>query len=279
MAASKKGGAAKPTQGKGIARKGKAKRIGNPFLKKEWYEIKAPAYFVKKSLGFTCATKSQGMKLASDNLKGRVFEFNLADLQDDEEAPNRQVKLSCEDVQGRSLLTDFHGMHFTRDRLCVNIKKWYDIIEAFADAKTVDGYHLRLFCFAQTRRRDNQVKSKCYFQTSKKKAIRKLMVEMMEKEVRSSTLEEIVKKLTSDSISKNIEKACGMFSLQHVSIRKVKILSKPKFDMKRLMTLHKETGPSGKTEWSSGGDWNDQGEAPLEDDPDVKNQLTAELQS
>ena len=56
-----------------------------------------------------------GTRIASDSLKGRVYEVSLADLQNDEVA-FRKFRLICEDVQGRNCLTNFHGMKLTTDK-------------------------------------------------------------------------------------------------------------------------------------------------------------------
>lgn len=61
--------------------------------------------------------------IASDGLKGRVYEVSLADLQNDEVA-FRKFKLITEDVQGKNCLTNFHGMDLTRDKMCSMVKKW-----------------------------------------------------------------------------------------------------------------------------------------------------------
>lgn len=65
--------------------------------------------------------------IASDGLKGRVFEVSLADLQNDEVA-FRKFKLITEDVQGKNCLTNFHGMDLTRDKMCSMVKKWQVMI-------------------------------------------------------------------------------------------------------------------------------------------------------
>lgn len=65
--------------------------------------------------------------IASDGLKGRVFEVSLADLQNDEVA-FRKFKLITEDVQGKNCLTNFHGMDLTRDKMCSMVKKWQVIL-------------------------------------------------------------------------------------------------------------------------------------------------------
>lgn len=79
----------------------------DPFSKKDWYDIKAPTTFTQRSLGKTLVTRTQGTKIASDGLKGRVFEVSLADLQGDEDQAYRKIKLRAEDVQGKNVLTNF----------------------------------------------------------------------------------------------------------------------------------------------------------------------------
>ena len=63
------------------------------------------------------------LELASDGLKGRVFEVSLADLQNDEVA-FRKFRLISEEVQGKNVLTTFHGMTMTTDKLRSLVKKW-----------------------------------------------------------------------------------------------------------------------------------------------------------
>lgn len=63
------------------------------------------------------------IEIASEGLKGRVFEVALADLQNDEIA-FRKFKLMSEEVQGRNVLTNFHGMDMTTDKLKSMVKKF-----------------------------------------------------------------------------------------------------------------------------------------------------------
>lgn len=71
----------------------------------------------------TCPICCACIEIASDALKGRVFEVSLADLQNDEVA-FRKFKLVSEEVQGRNVLTNFHGMDMTTDKLRSMVKKW-----------------------------------------------------------------------------------------------------------------------------------------------------------
>ncbi|KAL5011399.1 hypothetical protein ScPMuIL_009950 [Solemya velum] len=223
-------------------KKGTKKKLVDPFSKKDWYDVKAPCMFTVRQIGKTLVTRTQGTKIASDGLKGRVFEISLADLQNDE-VNYRKFKLMAEEVQGKNVLTNFHGMDLTRDKLCSMVKKWQTLIEAHVDVKTTDGYLLRMFCIGFTRKKNLQMKKTCYAQHTQVKAIRKKMVDIITKEVTTFDMKEVVNKLIPDSIGKDIEKACqGIYPLHDVYIRKVKVLKKPKFDVGKLMDLHGEGG-------------------------------------
>ncbi len=52
-------------------------------------------------------------------------------------------------------------------------------IECCVDVNTTDGYKLRLFCIAFTKRRQNQLKKTTYAQTAQIKQIRKKMTDIM----------------------------------------------------------------------------------------------------
>merc|ERR1711924_189319 len=109
------------------------------------------------------------------------------------------------------------------------------LIEAFVDVKTTDGYVMRLFAIGFTKKRQNQLKKTCYASAAQQKLIRKKMREIMQREASTSTLTELVNKLTPEVIGKESEKACpGFYPLQNCHIRKVKMLKKPKFDLTKL---------------------------------------------
>ena len=226
---------------KRLSKKGKGarKRATDPFLKKDWYDIKAPSTFAVRQVGKTLVSRSQGMRIASDDLKGRIYHASLADLQNSENEAYRKITLKCDEVQGRNCLTSFYGMDFTRDKLCSLVRKWQTLIEAHVDVKTTDGYLLRMFAIGFTKRRDGQVKKTTYAQTSQVKQIRKKMVDIMSREASACDLKELVRKFIPEVIGKEIEKSCnGIYPLRDVYVRKVKILKSPKFDIAKFMELH-----------------------------------------
>lgn len=105
-------------------------------------------------------------EIASDGLKGRVFETSLGDLNENEDA-FRKFKLIIEETQGKVCLTNFHGMDITTDKLRSMIKKKQTTIEAFTDVKTTDGYLLRVFAIAFTRNPKGSTRQTSYAQHSK----------------------------------------------------------------------------------------------------------------
>jgi len=228
---------------KGLAKggkKGAKKKIIDPFTRKEWYDVKAPSMFSVRNLGKTLVNRTQGTRIASEGLKGRVFESSLADLQNDEVA-YRKFRLVAEDVQGRNVLTNFHGMDLTTDKLRSMVKKWQTLIEATIDVRTTDGFLLRIFVIGFTRKWQNQVRKTSYAQTTQVRSIRKKMVDIVTAEVTTADLKEVVNKLIPDSIAKDIEKKCqNIYPLHDVMIRKVKVLKKPKFEIGKLMEMHGE---------------------------------------
>uniref|UniRef100_A0A8H7NGH9 Small ribosomal subunit protein eS1 n=1 Tax=Bionectria ochroleuca TaxID=29856 RepID=A0A8H7NGH9_BIOOC len=240
-------------------KKGLKKKTVDPFTRKDWYSIKAPSPSTSESesnldltannLGFrqhcvgkTLVNRTTGLKNANDALKGRVVEVSLADLQKDEEHAFRKVRLRIDEVQGKNCLTNFHGLDFTSDKLRSLVRKWQTLIEANVTVKTTDDYLIRLFAIGFTKRRQNQVKKTTYAASSQIRAIRGKMIDIIQREASTCTLTQLTSKLIPEVIGREIEKATqGIYPLQHVHIRKVKLMKSPKFDLGALMALHGES--------------------------------------
>jgi len=222
------------------SKKGSRKKPVDPFLKKEWYKLIAPSIFSVKECGKTLITKTQGQKIASDGLKGRIVELSLGDLNKIEDNSFKKVKLCVEDVQGYNCLLNFHGMDMTRDKLCSLIKKKQSIIEGSVDCRTTDGYIVRMFCIAFTRPQDGQTKVTCYAKSAQIRSIRAEMVAAMSELGTKGDLKTLVKALIAGNTGEEIVKKCTerIFPIKDCHIRKVKVLKKPKFDVTALMEWH-----------------------------------------
>lgn len=235
---------------KKVAKKKKGgRKVVDAFAKKDWFEVRAPAVFAIRNIGWTMGTRSAGNVNVRDTLVGRVFECSLGDLKlNGEDDAFRKFKLRVEEMQGTKLLTNFYGMDMTTDKKRSLTKKWHTLIEGFADVKTTDGYMMRMFCIGFTKRALTQHKKTTYAQNAQVKAIRKKMVDRMGYEANSVTLAELVQKLLAGSIGREIEKATvTIYPLTNVYVRKVKMLRAPKIDLPKLLELHGHTaGDSGK---------------------------------
>lgn len=167
----------------------------HPFARKEWYNVMVPG-FDKRVISLTPCNKSAGLVNAADNLRGRVFTTSLADCNNaSEQSSFRKMKFEVSEIKGFDCYTNFHGMELTRDKTQMMMKKWHSTIEAFVQAKSADGYILRVFCIAFTKKTSKQVKATCYAKGSHQKLIRKKMVEIMQTAIQKNNLKDLVKML------------------------------------------------------------------------------------
>jgi small subunit ribosomal protein S3Ae len=245
-----------PKQVKG-KKKGGKKKIQDAFLKKEWYVVKVPKFIEMKDsefkyrVGYTPAKKGGAKK----QLEGRTFTINLADLEeppkikkadqdrDRHRKPNRNdcknFTFVAEETYGQQILTQWSGMEITRNYRCSLIRKWHTMIECFVDAKTTDGYVLRIKAVAFTRRQPEQVKKTCYAKNSQRKKIRGRMREVIRNHVSSEDLKGVIRKLSQSAIGREIKKSCQLiFPLKTCMVEKVKVLRGPKRDVARLLKIH-----------------------------------------
>jgi len=231
---------------KAKAKKGaKKKKLVDPFLKKDWYVIKVPKWTPRKKdhfrVGFSPATRGKQRKA----MENRTFVINLADLQDEDKSNDfdllswKKYKFITEEIFGDKLLTQWYGMNITRDKRCSLIRKWHTMMECFCDAKTTDGYVLRVKALAFTKKQSTQIKKNCYAKNSQRHEIRAKMREIIRNAVSGSDLKSVVKKLGKSSIGTDIRKSCQkLFPLKHALIEKVKVVRRPKHDAAKVMEMH-----------------------------------------
>lgn len=225
---------------KGGKKGGKKKQL-DPFVRKNWYDIKAPTFLNAQSrrAGRTCVTKTTGQRIETDGLKGRIAEFNLADLALKNEDTHKKIKLEVLDITGRSCLTDFNGLGLTRDKMNHLVRKRHSLINAQADVRTADGYVVRVFVIGFTKECKDQVRVFSYAQTAQIKKIRKKIVNLLTASIAAGSLKDFVNLLVSDKLENDIKSACqSVYPLDPVHIFKVKMIRKPKTDFTKLMELH-----------------------------------------
>lgn len=189
--------------------------------------------FAERNFTKSPVNVTQGKKLSSDQMKGRVYEVNLGELNN--MGTHKKIKLIVDDTSdtgSKTALTNFYGMNTTTDHLCSLIRKWHTLIEAFVDAKTSDGFLMRFFVLASTKKNPRkQLKATTFAQRNQVKQIRKIMTSTLMKEVKKGTLKDLVPKLLDDRITDEItKKAKKIFPIQNCLIRKVKTTKRPRID-------------------------------------------------
>merc|ERR550534_3523246 len=104
----------------------------------------------------------------------------------------------------------------TSDKLKGVVKKWQSLIECYVDAKTTDGYIVRVGVIGFTDRNRPEQKT-CYAQSTQIRKIRARMTEIITRDVSSGTVKELVEKLIPDSIADSILKRCrSIYPMQEV---------------------------------------------------------------
>jgi small subunit ribosomal protein S3Ae len=221
-------------------KKGK-KKVVEPMSRKEWYDVVAPSNFKNRQFTKTLCNKTQGTKIAADFLRGRVYEGNLADINNatTKDEAFRKVKFVVEDVAGRNLLTRFHSLYTTADKVSSLLQKWGTLLETVIEARTSDGYTLRVFVMAFTKKQKNQLSKNSYSKTRLEKWVRMRMTNITKKRFAKLDLNGAVTQITQDILADVLAKRCNpIVPLRDLKIRKVKVVRTPKIDAQRLLDSH-----------------------------------------
>jgi ribosomal protein S3AE len=143
---------------------------------------------------------------------------------------------SVEEVNGFNCLTQFHGMDLSTDKFRSLVRKWQTLIEAYVDVRTTDGFTVRLFAIGFTRKHKDHQKKTAYASAAQIRAIRKKMIEVIQKQTASVELHDLVGQLMIETIGAEIEKHTqAIYPLKDCLIRKVKVLRTPKADVSKLV--------------------------------------------
>ena len=202
---------------------------------------------MKRMITQSPVIQTVGKKLASENMKGRIFEANLGDLNNGYKA-NKKIKLIVEDADGKSkiALTKFYGLECTKDYLCSLIRKWHILIDLFIDCKSSEGFLMRFFVVTFTANEYKQKKAICYANRSQVKQMRAIMTKIITKVWKASTLKDLVGKVLGKELTNEMTQKCKhIFPLENVTIRKVKSIKRPRIYMAQLSQMQAETSIAG----------------------------------
>jgi small subunit ribosomal protein S3Ae len=191
---------------------------------------KAKAKLIREERMASCAT---------DYVNNRVFEQSHQDLSQVVDHAYRIFRWKSVAVANEAVLTVFYGMRLTADKLGSLLRKYRTLIDAHVDVKTPDGYVLRLFSVAFTKK-INQKKA-CYAQQSKRKQIREVCKEAMKAAGESEPIDKLCVTIVNEDIEKQITAKCEpIFQVESVIVSKVKVLKAPAFTPEVIEAIHKK---------------------------------------
>jgi small subunit ribosomal protein S3Ae len=231
-------GKTKQTKGKG------AKKVKqDTFLKKEWRHVFVPGYFEKRDIGFTISHKTARGKQPLDYVNNRTFLQSHQDLSEkDSSHAFRIFTWRSVDVQENDVLTVFAGARLSVDKLGSLLRKYRTLIDAQVDVRTADGYILRAFSIAFTKKLTN--KKACYAKQSKKKEIRNICIEVMRTGIEQGTVKQLCEDLIAEKIEKEIVRRCEtVFQVEHVFVTKIKVLKAPQLTSEQVRDIHHGRAP------------------------------------
>ena len=115
------------------------------------------------------------------------------------------------------------------------IKKRKTLIEAVQDCKSADGYVMRVFVIGFTKESPNQKKRTNYALASQQKEIRRIMAEIVAKEISKANSTQVMTLFSSEVVEKKITKECSkIYPMKNVKVRKIKVIQRPKIDAVKL---------------------------------------------
>jgi len=162
----------KNKRGQGVVKSNRKKNV--EFLsKKDWFDVKSPKDFGEKVIGKTVVNKTNNISKIMGSLKNRNYRVTLNELKNTDDPSHKQLTLRCHNSEEKICTTIFYGLDTSRDKFFSLIRRWQTLIEINSDVKTKDGYFLRIFLVAFSRKRRNQVKKNFLYQIISSKKYKK----------------------------------------------------------------------------------------------------------
>lgn len=179
---------------------------------KKWYQVISPPVFGEVPIA---TSPSHDPSL----LIGRTIETTLYDITGDYSQVHIKLKFQITSIEGTVAKTRFKGHELARDYMKVLTRRKSSKIQGIFRVTTKDGYIIRVSAAAFTSYR-------C--RTSQKRAIRKIMKEIIEKTAIEQTFDEFIQSMIFDRLSNTIfQEAKKVYPLRKVEIFKSKLLFIP----------------------------------------------------
>lgn len=190
-----------------------SRKIRDKWRAKRWFNVVAPPCFGELSVAtIPCAEEGK--------LVGRVVETTLYEITGDFSHQTIKLYFLITGLEGTKARTVMKGHEYSTDYLRSLVRRGTSRIDGIFNVTTKDGFSTRISIVAFSRAR---------IKTSQKRAIRKIMKEVIEEKARNLTYEQLCQEMVLGKIGSDVynlaKKVC---QLRHVGVRKSKLLSMPK---------------------------------------------------
>jgi small subunit ribosomal protein S3Ae len=218
-----------------------AKKKGDKWRSKQWYQIQAPRMFNAVPVAETLA-------IESEHLLGRVAEATMQDLTGDLSKMHIKCYFKITTVTGTSCQTRFVGHELTNDYIRRLTRRKHSKIDGVYDITTKDGFVIRVKPMAVTEKRA---------QSQQESMIRHKSREVCEAAGREKTMAEFVRDIINGELGQAIYKVCKpIYPLKRVEMRKSEVLKSPQGDVEELLMFNQpkvEAPPEAEAEPGTNG--------------------------
>jgi small subunit ribosomal protein S3Ae len=175
---------------------------------KEWFNIIAPPFFGEKEIGKTLSSNPEA-------LVGKKITLNAIELINDLNKFYLKLTFRIYKVEGSKALTQFNELECLRDYIARMVLRRVTRIDLVQDLMTKDQVKIRFKGLIVTSKKiTSNVKVK----------IRKFANELIQSEVKNSTLEELLEKSISDELKNKIKaKGRKIYPIRNFEVRKIEV--------------------------------------------------------
>ena len=185
-------------------------RVKDKWREKKWVTVIAPDSFNNVPIAYIPITDEE-------NAKGRVIEVTLYDiLKGDTSQHQYKIYFQIVKVEGDKATSIFKRYQYATEFLRSLVRRGSSKITFVSEVKTKDGYIFRIKIIALTHRPLN---------TSRKRALRLIAKEVMEKTIPQMTIDQFVQATCYGKINSDIMAAAKkVIRMRHVGLEKVKLV-------------------------------------------------------
>ena len=185
-------------------------RVKDKWREKKWITVQAPDSFNNVPVAYVPITDDE-------NASGRVIEVTLFDiLKGDPSQHQYKIYFQIDKVHDDKATSIFKRYEYAKEFLRSLIRRGSSKVNFIIDAKTKDGYIFRLKVIALTHRQLN---------TSRKRALRLIARDIINKTVPQMTIDEFVQAACYGKINSDIMAASKkLIRMRHVGLEKVKLV-------------------------------------------------------